>query len=92
MFMHPNNPWHGEEKKHDKKKDNKPSYIPDVEAGLFAGIGIGTSTTVLLPSFGELSGTFQGLVVDEYAVYALLLSGGALRRINVRDVISVRNP
>ena len=74
------------------EKDKKPSFIPDVEAGLFAGIGIGATVGVALPFFGELTGTFQGLVVDKFAVYALLLSGAQLRRIDVRDVIWVRTP
>lgn len=105
MMMPPNgeNPWdkkkdddkkHDDKKHDDKKHDDYAKYISITEQGLFAGIarnqGIYFTLQATVPFYGQPTyGTYQGLIKDNTGVYALILVGTDLYRINVRDFVTV---
>ncbi|MED4037131.1 hypothetical protein [Niallia taxi] len=85
---------HDDKKHDDKKHDDYAKYISITEQGLFAGIarnqGIYFTLQATVPFYGQPTyGTYQGLIKDNTGVYALILVGTDLYRINVRDFVTV---
>lgn len=84
-----------DDKKHDdKKKHDYASYIPITEQGKFAGIARNQNIIFTLkysvPFNGDPAyGTFQGLIKDKTGVYALILVGTELYRLDVQDFVTV---